>query len=281
MIARVKIPIPFSLFIPEGDILDPIVYIFEDLQITIYFPNNDDNTPVKSDINSFFIDKKKSFQVTKLVIDFKKEMFDRRITTDFDPPVEFIQKIVSDFLLKLKFVIKGFQIKNIDITTNGISLLYLNDDGSNFEPSEGFVRGRFIKPIHYSWIALNNEYWNDLRSLKFEFEPPNWYILYLDALEALPNVGVSISYVSIALEIFISQILEKLALENPDSLDLWNWVNNRDYLKSISVDEQFSDLLNIYLGFSLKDNKNLWDAHKEIRHARNSFVHEGIAKFNF
>ena len=57
---------------------------------------------------------------------------------------------------------------------------------------------------------------------------------------------------------------------------LWKWINARDdYRKEPSVEERFDDLLTILAGKSLKSDKDLWDTFKDIKNARNSFVHGG------
>ena len=67
--------------------------------------------------------------------------------------------------------------------------------------------------------------------------------------------------------------------DNIISKDLWKWVNNREnWLKEPAPIEQFDILLMSFLGVSLKDNNDLWGHFKNLKHARNSFVHEGIAK---
>jgi hypothetical protein len=44
------------------------------------------------------------------------------------------------------------------------------------------------------------------------------------------------------------------------------------------VSEKFDILLRVFTGHSLKDELKLWQPYKELRSARNSLVHEGVAK---
>jgi len=44
------------------------------------------------------------------------------------------------------------------------------------------------------------------------------------------------------------------------------------------MNEQFDHLLKILSGYSLKEDGPLWEAFRNLRNARNSFVHEGTAR---
>lgn len=61
---------------------------------------------------------------------------------------------------------------------------------------------------------------------------------------------------------------------------LWDWISNREgrILQQPSVEEQFDVLLKEFCGHSLKEEAGLWEAFKNIKNARNTFVHEGTAK---
>jgi len=59
---------------------------------------------------------------------------------------------------------------------------------------------------------------------------------------------------------------------------LWTWINDRgDYRKEPSVLDQYDTLLKVFTGRSLRDEAELWEALRNIKDARNSFVHEGKA----
>jgi hypothetical protein len=83
-----------------------------------------------------------------------------------------------------------------------------------------------------------------------------------------------------SLEVFISVLLDNLASKRGMSISLWEWIRDREgkVLQQPSVEEQFDVLLKEFCGHSLKEEKPLWDAFKNIKSARNSFVHEGFAK---
>ena len=126
---------------------------------------------------------------------------------------------------------------------------------------------------------LDNDIWERIFELPPNYIPPQWDSLLLDANKALPEIGPSVVLAATALEVFISHILNELPKDNIISKNLWNWVNNREnWLKEPAPIEQFDILLKSFLGVSLKDNNDLWGHFKNLKHARNSFVHEGIAK---
>jgi hypothetical protein len=45
-----------------------------------------------------------------------------------------------------------------------------------------------------------------------------------------------------------------------------------------TVEDQFSVLLSVLVGHSLKDNARLWERLVNLRDARNSFVHTGVCR---
>lgn len=152
------------------------------------------------------------------------------------------------------------------------TLRYLNDDGSELDQKKGLFRGNFFKRIDCSCTAL----WDAITP---EYEVPPWVSLLLDAEQVLPEVGPSVVLGATALEIFISSILNPLATDSSIQPELWGWINSRNqWMANPSVAEQYDTLLGVLLGFSLKEDNDLWKAFSNLKKARNSFVHEGVAK---
>jgi hypothetical protein len=81
-------------------------------------------------------------------------------------------------------------------------------------------------------------------------------------------------------EVFISVLLDRLASRQNLDQTLWEWTKERDgkWLQQPSVEEQFDVLLKYLTGHSLKEEAVLWEAFRNLRSARNSFVHEGEAR---
>ena len=128
-------------------------------------------------------------------------------------------------------------------------------------------------------MGINEGVWKNIHQLPVDFTPLPWEDLRLDAQAALPHVGTAVVLAATSLEVFISQILDRLAATSDLPADVWKWLNDRGaWARNPTTEEQFDILLRHFTGHSLKDNQALWKAFKNLRTARNSFVHEGIAK---
>jgi hypothetical protein len=83
---------------------------------------------------------------------------------------------------------------------------------------------------------------------------------------------------STALETRISAALDELVQLVGLNAELWEWINHRSqFWMEPSTGDQFGILLKTLTGRSLKDDGILWEAFQNIRTARNSFAHEGVA----
>jgi hypothetical protein len=81
------------------------------------------------------------------------------------------------------------------------------------------------------------------------------------------------------LEVFIARTLDELAAGANVSLEVWAWINERKQRDhNPSVEEQFDSLLKILIHHSLKEDSQPWGLFMNLKTARNSFVHEGVAK---
>jgi len=186
--------------------------------------------------------------------------------------------MANSFLMRLRYVTRSTLIRPIDFPKITWNILYLNDDGSELEETPGLLRTRFAREFQFSWVALNPQIWKDVHTLPYNFITPRWDSLILDAFAAKPDVGLSIVLASTALEVFISHVLNELAKKSTIPPEVWDWINKRDWwVKEPAVREQFDILLKAVGGFSLKDDPKLWEAFKNLRDAKNSFVHEGEA----
>jgi hypothetical protein len=158
-------------------------------------------------------------------------------------------------------------------------LVYLNDDETELAKDEKLIRGRGTQQFSFSWIALNKDVWNDIFSLGPGYEPLAWQDLLLDAMEQMSNVDHGIVLAATAMEVFIASTLDRLAEAKEIDPILWRFINERDDpYKEPSVEEQYDVILKYLIGHSLKEEHDLWEAFKNLKNARNSFVHEGVAK---
>jgi hypothetical protein len=94
----------------------------------------------------------------------------------------------------------------------------------------------------------------------------------------LPEIGASIALAYAALESFSHWLLDNLASVKSLPNGLWEWINKRpQWDQEPSVEERFDKLLKILTGSSLKDEQELWQTFLNLRKARNSFSHTGVA----
>ena len=79
-----------------------------------------------------------------------------------------------------------------------------------------------------------------------------------------------------SLEVVVSTILDRLAVESTIPTNLWQWLDARgDWLRTPSIEEQFDVLLHLFTSRSLKENPQLWEAFKNLRWQETPFVHDG------
>lgn len=278
MLARLHILLPFALTVPAKEEYRIYEHQVDGYSVKIYPPGRSEKADSYTDAEEITINDKPAFNADVFRVDFHKEVFNRDESTDLDPPAELIECIVNDFLSRLRYVANASKVSPIKLPGVNWHLRYLNDDGTELQKEEGRVRGKGSRKFQYSYVALNNEVWDNIHSISPDFQLPVWKMLLLDAESILPEVGPSIVLTFTALEIFISKTLDKIAEASELDKDLWNWINNRGfYLKEPSIDEKYDFLSKNLIGISIKSNSALWEPFKQLQKSRNTFVHEGIA----
>jgi len=247
--------------------------------VTAYPPVKSDRPASPEDVDEAHIDGVRAFEADALRIDFEKESFDRREETRFDPPEDVIRDAINWFLTRLRYVAQASQVRAIDFPLVTWRMIYLNDDETELPKAEGLVRVRGGLRFSFNYIALNSKVWGGMHELPVDYEPPPWEELLLDAQSDLPRIGPAVVLAATALEVFIARKLDELAPLKPLSGELWEWINDRgNYLREPTVEEQYDILLQFFTGHSLKSEAGLWDLFMKLKRARNTFVHEGIAK---
>jgi hypothetical protein len=281
VIARLTVAIPFALAVPEG--ASYIGYSYEEDGITIVArpPVRSDQVLTMSEPLSIELDGQNGFVANALQFDFHKLDFDRhRNAPTYDPTLELMERVVRGFLSRLRYATRAAQVHQIDLG-RGVTwrLEYLADDGSALaEDSEKF-RVRAAKSVSVSLVGLSPSVWDVVHQLDSDWLSPVWDDILLDASSVLPNVGTSVVLAATALEVFVADVLERMASGGDVPANLWGWLNARDSsMKDPSTEEQFDVLLKHFTGHSLKEEVQLWQAFKDIRTARNKFVHEGVAR---
>ncbi|MBP7808821.1 MAG: hypothetical protein KA163_05980 [Bacteroidia bacterium] len=278
MIAKVHIQLPYIVNIPEGEIF-PLFHFQKDGYTICFYPLlRSEDADKYSSAEKVTMDEVIAYNADTLDIRFHKDSFERAATSEFDPPRKLITEVANDFLLRLRYVTGGYQIKPLNLSQSNFHITYLNDDETELEKKEGFIRGRGSKKIHISFIGVNNSVWKDVHKLSPFQSLPIWKTLLLDANAVLPEVGPAIVLTFTALEVFISKTLDEVATFNKTDKKLWKWINERGfYLKNPSLEEQFDFLSEHFVGKSIKEDVKLWQSFKNLQTARNSFAHSGVA----
>ena len=276
MLAQLIVNLPFSLAVPEGMEFPLYENTIGGYTFTVYPPMRGEHTPLLGEGEKLEVAGTSAFQADVLRIDFHKESFERDIAGLSDPPKDVLKKAVNWFLIRLRHVTRAPQIRLLNFPLITWHLKYLNDDGTELSEQEGLSRGRGAIVVSNNNIPIDNNLWEELFELPYDYEPRPWESLLLDAREELPNIGPAIVLASTALEVFITRILDELVGASNFSEELWQWINGRgDWQKEPSTEERYDSLLKILTEHSLKEENLLWERFKHIRRARNSFVHEG------
>jgi hypothetical protein len=278
MIAVLHVKLPFELLIPEGAEYILRTYQDDDYSVQVGVPARSDSPNREDAPDSVLINDKKSFQADVLTITFGRESFNRELSAEVDPPYCVMNRAIASFLDRLKYASRAPQIQMIELPEGAWRLTYLNDDGSELEKQEGLKRGHGVAAFGFSWIACDPALWEIVHSLPPNFSPPEWRTLLTDAAGALPHVGTAIVLTATSLEVFIAELLNQLQARSSLLDSAWSWVNDRSNRQNNpTVEEQYSLLLSIFCGKSLKDETVLWQRFKNLKTARNSFVHTGAA----
>jgi len=279
MIARLFLVTPFTVTVPEGAPFRIPVYETQEFKIIFQPPKRSDEQRDKDKNRDVKIAGKPTFEADIVHIDFIKDNFNRLIESPSDPSGDLIQEMLNSYLLRLRHVTKSSVVRPVRIQECTYRLSYLNDDGSELPHQTGYFRHRLSKSVSMSWIALTSAIWDDVHALPANYSPPPWEGLLLDAAYPGVSVGNSIVLAATGLEVFIARILDLLKEDSTTPSELWNWINNRpDRTREPSVEEQFDTLLKIFCGHSLKEDQELWVMFKNLKSARNAFVHTGVAR---
>jgi hypothetical protein len=277
MIALLHLQLPFDLKFPSDIKFDPPRCEVNGYEIVFEKPVRGNKPQPPNGPESFTIDGKPGLTADVLVIRFRKAEFDRRVDTAMDPPEPLIKEAIRSFIDRLKYVSRASQVQSDPFPQCRFTLSYLNDDESELQPQVGLLRVRIGGRVSFSYLATNSAFWENVWSLPFDFQPPAWHGLLVDARGALPHLGTAVVLAATGLEIFISTVLDRLAGQSVVPKKIWMWINDRgDYRKEPSVDEQYSALLEAFTSHSLKEKAEVWEPFKNLRAARNAFVHQGI-----
>jgi hypothetical protein len=279
MLARLSISLPFNIAVSKTALFP--IYGYESDGYTVrVFPPQYAEERAATDPDEVKINGETAVLASMLRIDFQKDTFNRTQGAELDPPASVITGAISSFVNRLRHVARGFNVRPPTFPRCPWRLEYVNDDGSAPEPAEGLatVRGG-AGFLSFSFVALTPEIWADVHELTPAYQPPPWDALLLDAQGELPKIGTAIVLAATALEVFIARILDQLAVDHILPKELCAWINDRsDYRQEPTLVEQYDTLLKFFTAHSLKEESVLWESFQHLKQARNTFVHEGIAR---
>ena len=167
--------------------------------------------PVISD--RMLIDKKSAINLNMMVIDFKKDDFDRRQCVPHvqaDPPIALVFSIANNILINLRMLARGHEIKAISDRSTFWRVEYRSDDEQKLPRIDGLFRNAFGGAFKGTLAALTPTLWNRLCELPDDFVAQTWDALLLDAEALLPDAGPAIAVANAALETFILWVLNHL-----------------------------------------------------------------------
>lgn len=276
MLAKLHLQVPFELTLPQGDQYKLYEFVDDGYRIRFDVPSPSGKPFPVDAPEQVAINGKPAVIADVISITFQKEQFSRGIDSPIDPPQDVIQKSLDFFLARLKYVSKAPQVRPMQLGDSHWHIEYLNDDGTELEQVDGLVRGRGSRRFSFSYLGCDPALWDLLFTLPGDFDIPAWHTLLVDSRGALPHVGSALVLAATALEVFVAELLEKLAQDSSLSGEFWKWLNSRK--KEPSVEEQYDVLLKEFTGHTLKEDNKLWAAFQNLKNVRNTFVHTGIAK---
>jgi hypothetical protein len=297
MVGRWRVLLPFQISVRSGDSLSPEEFTRDGYVIRIHKPyrSNVDYSDLRFEspaplhhvteqltpaepqplIDRVQIDGAPVVLADAVQIDFIREEFDRRIGAD-DPPMRLMLAVLTGFLSRLRAVAQAPHVRPPEYPI--YRLTFLNDDGSEFEHHDSLHRHRVAAGFHVEALGLNEDVWRAVGTLPDDYRARRWDDLLLDARDLLPEFGAALVLAATAVEIRLEDALNYMASTAVKPPGLWKWINDRDdYRKEPSILEQSDVLMKQLAGRSLKENPKLWEAFQQLRAARNSFVHQGVA----
>lgn len=301
MIARFRILLPFEITISAEEHLEPFDVEVRGLRARVYPPYRsavdrailevDSRRPLSEVIGQLgpavvepnpdvLLNGQPTFQANVLQIDFYATEFDRSADShQFDPLTIAALELANRVLRAQRAFARAGWIRELPRESLW-RIEFLNDDETQFEPDpeRRVVRARNALSWTWRFTSLTPHLWSALQALPEDFEPAPWHDLLLDATDLTSQIGPALVLAATAVETRIESAVDLLARQARINEELWVWINDRgDYRKEPSVAERADALLHAVTGRSLKDEPALWEAFKNLRDARNSFVHDGCA----
>jgi len=306
MIARFRVRLPFRFLVPEGVLFPDCDSTISGYRVVVRSPLQARRTPPSTEttgpvpvvvigeeiipenppriLDKVLIDGQKVIQADMIQLDFHKPDFNRQNlpgNPSLDPPEELAFRIVNSLLRRLRSVSQAPRVFEITSFKAPWTIEYLSDNEESLPASAGLINAHISSYWELDDQSITEEIWARANALPFDFEPARWDTLLLDARQLLSQVGPALVLAATAVETAASAVIDHLFSKSSVPRLLQEWINDRgDFRKDPSVEEQCDILLKSLTGRSLKDEPRLWEAFKNLKTARNKFVHEGVALIN-
>src|SRR5262245_48351891 len=128
MLAQLDVLLPFSLSLPEDTKFNQFPYEEAGYSICVMTPVRSGRPAPRNVPEEVTIDGTRCFQADVLRIHFRREEFDRSLTSECDPPYEILNRAIRLFLSRLRFVTRASKIHLVEVPNASWKLTYLNDD---------------------------------------------------------------------------------------------------------------------------------------------------------
>jgi hypothetical protein len=299
VIARLSVVLPFAFDVPVTTSLKPIEFQRNGRTVHLHPPQQSELraqggassvmslsmiAPASSPVTSPYvrINGTDTIAADLVVVDFVSDSFDRSAGQSLEREQLLAEgfAIVNQWLTAYRNFLGAVQVAPVSQTTSSSRLDYLNNDGSALLQQPGLVRGAVAVYMRVQGVAgLAEEAWKEIANLGPEYRPFRWDELLVDAAELLPAVGPSIFLAYAALEIRIVDAANVLAVEQKLHAGIWKWfTQERGLPMRPDTEELAKTVFTLLGGKSLTQEKGLWDTFTQLRKARNSFTHGGVAR---
>lgn len=279
MIARLSLVLPFRMFVPVNAAFEHARYDDGEYQVTIRSPSKSDLPGLPGDPDEVKLGVEPAFIADCITIDFVRAEFDRSPARFDDPPEAVVQRALDIFTTRLRYVSRGAQVIDLNFPQATWRLQFLADDETELPVVDGKIRTRTSRELNVSGVKVTPDVYQDMFNLAPNWTPPPWYDFFVEAEGAVARGGLALVLAMTGLEVFVADVLDRLADRSGTPPALWKLMTDRkDPDKNPSTDEQFDILLRHFTGHSLKEDQTLWQAFTSLRTARNRFVHTGVAR---
>jgi hypothetical protein len=298
VIARIRYLLPFRFFVPADFAGEPLTSAVDGWQIILLPPVQSQilcdalqkpapfslqaMTPAAHPvvISDVTINGADTIPVDLVEVQLKQDINPVAVTAEVDAwLVHQGRALLNRWLTTYRVVVGATHVKPLPELGQSWRIDFLDDSGNalgvktNPKP-HGSVAGK-VDAV----ASLVPNFWKASAVLALSQVPTRWEELLVDAFEVWPNVGAAVVLAYTAIETRIDAAVSVLAISQSVDKRLWEWLaEKRPYLTQPTTEEKAKFLFQLFTGDSLSDDKSNWKTFSQMRKARNSFAHEGVAR---